>query len=211
MPNTKFPAKQKILATVGAGVVAMIVLFFFMLKPLASDLGELHLTAQDQHTKLERLLLEEQGYKTARTDLAKIQSRANEIQSLFPPREELVGFVRDLEDIAQIFDSDFTIAITDLQDQAETSGGKATQLDYAVVPGLTGLEVIPYDIRLEGSFSNIVRFLQAFENQSFFSEIESLNISSKLVNTGGGSSSGSNTVRSGNVQATVRAAFYASQ
>ena len=75
------------------------------------------------------------------------------------------------------------------------------------MPGLSGIEVIPYSIKVTGDFVSVVKFLQTFEHQFFYSEIESFTISS-VIGEGGQGGSGA-AVRSGSVDASIRAAFYA--
>ena len=204
---SELTAKQKLIAIIAGGILLFVVVLFLIIKPLINDLSRLHEEVQQRKDTLNRLVIEERSYISARDDLVRIQSRTQEIEDLFPPKEELVRFIEQLESIADTFGSDFSITITDAEEDFNSTRKTEEKKEYTVVPGLKKIEVIPYNFRLSGDFSSIVKFLQALENQPFFSEIEALALSSEVKKSqeiGG-------VVRTGRVQASVRAAFYARQ
>ncbi|PIR96824.1 MAG: hypothetical protein COT91_04705, partial [Candidatus Doudnabacteria bacterium CG10_big_fil_rev_8_21_14_0_10_41_10] len=149
--------KQKFFAIAGGGLVGFLIILFLVISPLLSDITEQHLRVQEQKDRLNLLIMEEASYNTARADLEKIEPRVQEIEGLFPVKERLVGFVERLEEIAQNFESDFAITITDVAEQQVVSRSRTTkeQEVYEVVPGLKKVEVIPFDFQLSGSFSGI--------------------------------------------------------
>ncbi len=200
------PAVKKLAATIAAGLAVSIFIVLFGLSPLAGALAELHEQARSQHALYTRLLAEEASYKTARIDFEKIQPRAGEISGLFPEREEMVANVEALESAAARFGNELSLTITDASD---TPAGtkKITETEYAIVPNLSDVEVVPYDIRLQGGFLAVVRFLQTMENQPFFSEIEQIILTGNREDIGSGPTSRS--LRTGSVDANIRAAFYA--
>lgn len=200
-------ARQKLLAVTGGGLVILVVIALLVIRPLTADLASLHQEAQQQKNQLQQLILEEASYKTARTELNRIEPRVKEIQALFPLREQLVTFVERLEQIAKQFENDFSISITDVEEQGSGGSGREGP-EYSLVPDLVGVEVIPYDFRLGGSFLAIIKFLQTLENQPFFSEIEKFSFQSVSQASG---QPGGEAIRSGRVEATVLAAFYARQ
>src|SRR3989344_790212 len=191
-----FSTRQKLFALVGLGTLAFVLVLFFVIRPLLRDLQLGHEEVQVQRITLNRLILEEQSYQRARADFTKIGASADEIEALFPPREELVAFVKDLEAIAETFENDFAITITDdAEEPTQSRGNSEKQASYTIVPGLSGIEVIPYSIKVTGDFVSVVKFLQTFEHQFFYSEIESFTISS-VIGEGGQGGSGA-AVRSG--------------
>jgi len=205
----KVSARQKLLAIVAGGLIVLALVLFFGIKPFLSDLTILHSEVSSEKETLNKLLAEEASYQQAREDLQRIQVRVDQIESLFPNREQLVGFVEKLESIADIFENGFTISITDPEEQAslqvESRRTRAEVPEYTIVPNLKDIEVIPYAFQLNGDFLSMVQFLQSFERQHFYSEIESLQFTSS-VESGQGNEQA---VRTGIIKATISAAFYA--
>jgi hypothetical protein len=205
----KVTARQKLLAIVAGGLIVLALVLFFGIKPFLSDLQILHSEVSSEKETLNKLLAEEASYQQARADLRRIQVRADQIESLFPTREQLVVFVERLESIAGTFENGFTISITDPEEQAnlqaESRRSRAEVLEYTIVPNLRDIEVIPYSFQLEGDFLSMVQYLQSFERQQFYSEIESLQFTTS-VESGLGNQQA---VRTGIIEATISAAFYA--
>jgi hypothetical protein len=193
--------------TIAGGLVVIACIVVFVLWPLAGQLEVLHGKVQSQRDQYNQLVLEEISYRNAAREFARIKTDVGEIQALFPPKEQLVGFIERLELIAREFENNFTMTITDAdENQPATKDKKPAQ--YAVVPGLKNLDVIPYDFKLSGSFLSMVRFLQTLENQSFNSEIESFQLHSDQAAS---ASVAGLMSRTGRVAAEIRAAFYAKQ
>ncbi|MEK9180668.1 MAG: hypothetical protein AAB871_00345 [Patescibacteria group bacterium] len=201
-------AQRKLITTIAGGLFIFAAMIFFIINPLVGDLSNLHKMTQEQKNALADLILEESSFKAARVNFSKIEDRAAEIDSLFPVREELVGHVESLEETAKKYQDQFTLSITDPAEKApvKKSSAKAKEDEYVIVPGLKKVEVIPYNFRLEGTFLGVVNFLQTLENQPFYSEIETLTLKSQQKSAGGG---GTNTSRTGKVQADILSAFYA--
>jgi hypothetical protein len=198
-------AIRKLYIVVGGGLIGLALILFFLIKPLGEDLTLLHGQLVEQQQVLDRLRLEELSAKIAKSDFSRIGNRAKEIQDLFPPREELVIFIERLESIASTFQSDFSIVITDAQEIEEKS---TTPLaPYSIVPGLKEIEVIPYNILLEGDFESVIKFLQTLENQAFYSEIGAMSLRSGVNQ--GSTTEDRSVGRSGLVEANIQAAFYA--
>lgn len=198
-------SKQKLLLTIVGAIIVFGLILFVFLKPLLTDLDLLHNEVQGQKDELNLLILEEASYKTASADLARIEDRVEEIKDLFPVKEQLVVFVERLEFIARDLENDFSITITDAEEQNQSGGTKGLG-DYTIIPNLENIEIIPFNFQLSGSFSGIVQFLQTLENQPFFSEIESFVLRSDLIASTGDSKL---LFRTGRVQAVIRSAFYA--
>ena len=199
----RLSSKQKLLLTVVGAIIAFGVVLFIVIKPILADLDLLHSEVQGQKDELNLLILEEASYKTASADLARIDDRVGEIKDLFPVKEQLVVFVERLESIAGELENDFSITITDADEQV---GGNDNMGDYTIIPNLNNIEVIPFDFQLSGSFLGIVQFLQTLENQPFFSEIENFVLRSDLTTNSGDLAL---QFRTGRVQAVIRSAFYA--
>jgi len=200
-------ARKKLYMILGGGLIVLALMFFFVIKPISDDLTIIHGEIDSQNQVLDQLLLETMSAEYAKSDFSKIGSRAGEIERLFPSRVELVSFVERLESIADTFDNDFSIVITDAQDIEETSGRPPEKEAYQTVPGLREVEVIPYNILLTGDFEAIVQFLQTLENQPFYSEIDTMSFRSQTTETG--DFGNRRITRSGLVEANLRAAFYA--
>lgn len=203
-----FSAKNKLIMIASIALVMIFLAVFLIFKPLFNNVSSLNTEVQEQKDKYAKLVLEEESYNQARSDLEQIEPRVGQIESLFPVKEELVELVESLELLADTFDSEFTIIITDADEHPETSRRMASEeKPYEVVAGLKNVEVIPFDFQLEGDFLGVINFLQALENQPFYSEIESIVLSSVIEKLETGPER--QQTRSGEVLANIRAAFYA--
>lgn len=204
-------AKKKLFVTIFTGTLVLFCTVYFAVRPLALDLADIHKNTQEQKFLLSDLILEEASFKTARANLEKIKDRIEEIDALFPVREELVGHIQRLEQIAAEYRSDFSMTITDPADDTKTpkTSSKNKEPEYEVVPGLKKVEVLPYDFHLEGTFTGIIYFLKTLENQPFYSEIDSMVFRSQVSNRGSGTGAATLASRTGKVLADVRSAFYA--
>lgn len=207
--QAQWSAKQIFIITIVAGIVSVLALIFFVIKPQIHELSRLHETTQERRNEYSDLLVEENSYRTARTDFAKIKNNADIIQSLFPVREKLVGNIERLEAAASAYGEEFSLSITDTQTTDEQSRTKKiTEPTYNIVPNLKDIEVIPYDFTVAGSFSGVIHFLQTLEHQPFYSELETLELTSKFL---GGQAPAEKQARTGGVEGHMRAAFYAKQ
>lgn len=202
-----WPSRAKLTTIITCGIIAMGIIIFAIIKPLAASVAGAHQEAQKQRNELNRLLAEEASYKSARDDFNRISSRAQEIASLFPTRENLVGHVKKLEAAASEFENTFSLSITDASEQQRSTTEATENKPYTIVPRLVNIEVIPYDFQIEGSYASIVRFLQTLENQPFFSEIDTLSFNSRMHDVSG--AGGISRVRTGTIDALIRSAFYA--
>lgn len=201
------PAKQIFIATIFAGIVSVLALIFFVIKPQIDQLSRLHQLTQERRIEYNDLLVEENSYRTARKDFAKIKDTAEIIAGLFPVKEKLVGNIERLEAAAEAFGEEFSLSITDpSQEDRQTRTKKGAEPVYTIVPKLINIEVIPYDFTVAGSFSGVIRFLQTLEHQPFYSELETLELTSKFL---GGQAPGEKPARTGAVEGHMRAAFYA--
>ena len=209
--------RKKLIFVLLGGVAVSGCILFFVIRPLMADLSGLHQKIQAQKDTLMKLVMEESSYKTARNTFDRIRGRVGEIDSLFPVREELVGHIKRLEEIAKEFKADFSMTITEPVTESQArkpssptkpkEGDKEKKDPYALATDLKKVEIIPYNFHLEGSFAGIIYFFQTLENQPFYSEIQTISIQSQTAAGGTGQSSA--TSRTGRVAADVLSVFYA--
>lgn len=196
--------KTTLLLTILGGCVALGLGSFFSLVWQVGGVEEARQESDRLSRELEQLRAEEKSYTQARADYQRIGARAAEISALFPPREQLLGQVKRLENAARQSNDLFSLSITDVTPEP---GAEVKEESSPIVPGLAGVEVIPYDFRLLGSFLSIIHFLQLLEHQPFYSEIETFTLQSQSKDGQGLTDRG--VKRSGAVEAKVRSAFYA--
>jgi hypothetical protein len=208
---TRRSAKQNLTSIITFGLIGILVVFFFVFKPLTGQLDSLRKTLEENRTAYNRLVAEETSYRTAQSDFAKIKNGVDEINSLFPPREGLVRNIEMIEAAASDFEDEFSLSITDAKEDESLQSTKNTYVPppYNVVPGLVNIEVIPYDFTVKGTFLGAVKFLQMLEHQPFFSEIESFSLNT--VYSSDNLQSSKSLQRTGLVTARIIAAFYADQ
>lgn len=207
--DSRLTVKQLLIATILAGIFVILVLVFFVIRPQIGALVGLHDLVQQRHNEYNALVVEENSYRTARIDFAKIQANAEIITGLFPIKERLVGNIERLEAAAAAASDEFSLSIADPeQDESKSRAANTIAPTYAVVPNLRSVEVIPYDFTVAGSFVGVIHFLQILEHQPFYSEIETLALSSEFL---GGLGPPEKQVRTGLVEGHMRAAFYAKQ
>lgn len=201
--SNKFTARQKLISYIIAGIAVTALFFFFVIKRQMTALESLHNLTQKNKDEYNRLIAEETAYKIIQADLLKIGDRSEQIKSLFPIKEGLVANIKQLEAAASAYQDDFSMTITDPE---ETESSTPDQAAYTIVPDLKNIQVIPYDFNIKGSFLGVVKFLKTLENQPFYSEIESLSINSVL---GSSDPNSPKKRRTGQIEAKIRAAFYA--
>lgn len=207
-PMTGTSAKRSLILTVVVGASIAGGLVFLLLRWQTSGLEEGHTQVEQLTKELDKLQEEERSFTQARSDYQRIRQRAADIGELFPRREGLVEQVKRLEQAAVQSGDAFSLTIQDVSEQPGASPAAGEEKAYTIVPELKQLDVIPYEFKLDGSFLSIIHFLQILEHQPFYSELEALTLSSTSV-SGDGTGRGGVLKRSGQVQATIRSAFYA--
>lgn len=164
MPNMS--AKNKIYIVACAWLVLCAAMFLYLFKIL----DEKNLAAIDaisgQQKELAQLEAEESSFKKAKSDLAKFATETYQPRDLFSRDITLVNQLRILEALAQ-----------KLNVKISLSGVSGT---VKTVPKTTisgEVLYVPYSMGINGSFANVLSFLESLENLSFVTDIGVLNLS----------------------------------
>jgi len=143
-------AKQKIFLIAGIFIVLIIFLFFGAVKPMIYEIKKASASVKENREKL--LLLEntDQDYlKQVEADYKDISNNLNTIQSSLIDKEQAVNFFIFLE-------------------QTASSTFNKLKINTVEFPNLT--------LDLEGSFTDLMKFVGLLENGKYFIDVDSISI-----------------------------------
>lgn len=173
------PLAQNITITI-CGAAAALLLVFFAVKPVLSDVGTLHgLVVQ---AKTESLALAQQilAFKTAQSDLSKA-TRKDEIAAVIPAREGLTPAVLDLETAVKKANVDHTLQISN-----EVKGNQ-----------------VLYELNTTSDFLGALSLLSYLEHSPHFTEMQKINLSAETTQ-----STGSKATHTGRVLGDFKGVFF---
>jgi len=156
-----------------SGFILSVMLVFFAIKPVLSDVSRLHDSIQQQKTESVTLDRQIRAFKTAQSDLSKA-SRKSEISTAIPAKETLVDAVKDLESAAAKTGVDHTLQIRESTDPGLVKAPP-------VVSNRNGISEVSYKLNAVSDFAGIVRFLDYLEHLPHFTEISKINLSAETT------------------------------
>lgn len=161
----KMNSKTKIIIV----IVAFVLFAVFMFWIGYGIIGNKNKTASDEigkrRVELEVLQREQKSFEQGKIDLAELSKSAFPPDELFSSDTKVVKEIQMLEQIAQKYNLDLTIAVNGTTAQAQKVSGTTSDL-YAV----------PYNMTLVGSFSNALLFIQAAERLPFITHAQDISV-----------------------------------
>jgi hypothetical protein len=165
-------SKNKIYLLCVAWVAGCVIMFLYVFKILDNSNQKLVDSFADQQQSLEVLQSQQESYKQANADLAKVQTEKYEPQDLFSQDITLVDELKTLETLSKKANVNMTL-----------SGISGTVKGAQRAPTESGLFQIPYTILITGTLNDCVSFLQSLEHVKFVTTVPSLTLNSGTNNS----------------------------
>lgn len=157
--------KTKIILVVVGFIFFAAFMFFFGYGIIGNRNKDAADSIGKRKVELEVLQREQKSFEQGKIDLAELAKSAYPPDELFSRDTKVVKEVQQLEEIAQKYNLDMTLAVTGTADLADKVTGTTSDL-YAV----------PYNITLVGSFSNALMFIQAAERLPFITHGKNISV-----------------------------------
>lgn len=158
-------SKIKIIALVSLFVLFAAVMYFFGYGIMANRNQVLTDTIAKRNVDLEVLQREQKSFEQGKKDLAVLEKSTYPPDELFSSDTKVVKEIQLMESSAQRFGVELNITVTGSTKDADKVQGVGSEL-YA----------IPYTLTLNGSFENILMFMQAAERMPFVTHVNNLSV-----------------------------------
>lgn len=158
-PNTKIVLSIFIWLVLTAG------LFFYAIPKMSKSLTDLRQGHKEQLDALNKLKAQAASLERMRQDLDSQKKQKVLPSDLFSDDLNLVNEIKQMEDNAAKSNVKTTLAISESADKAKP-----------LVGSLSGLVVIPYNLKVAGDFPSFVQFVKYMENSFFVSPFSGMNI-----------------------------------
>ena len=148
-------------------------IFFFLAPMFESNLYSLQGKYQDQENQLSALTAQASSLRQIQDDFSKINQMSVKPVDLFSTDVSLVEQFKYIENLATVTNVNLELAITGTADNAQSIKNVKSKLI-----------TIPYTIKVQGNFPNIINFIKNFENSYFISPISGLAITKDTTGLG---------------------------
>lgn len=172
----KFLKNQKIIVTIIAYAILVVVLFYFIILPLVSKIGEIK--DQIQEGNLNQEMLRE---KLAELPKIKQQYDALEehrsLEDVLLDKNNPVALIEKLEKVAQESNNKIKISAQNLESEKKVSNIKSKKvLEETLVSKLPSTEYLQMQISLTGFYNNIINFINKLEGTIYYFDIIGIKI-----------------------------------
>lgn len=185
----QFSNRQKLFFCIGLGFLILFLLVWLVVYPLIGKIGQISETYLSNQQILAKLSYRETAAKKLQEGFQQMQVDFSRIENAFLKQEEIVGFIRTLEAIAQKTGNDFDIKLLGSPNTASGSSDSGGSAESS----------LSFQITLWGGFPNLLKFSVSLEDTPYqpyrLIEIDNLNV--KKLEEGVSTESGSGTKTGG--------------
>lgn len=164
-------AKYKVIILLVVFIAIAVVMFTFGYDILGGRNQALSEGASKQRLEYDILQREQRSAEQAKKDLAELENKPFPPQELFSKDTKVVKEIKILEDNAAKYGVSMSLTIAGNTKTAPKVAGVSTELF-----------TVPYVLTLEGSFENLMNYVQATEHLPFVSYTKVVNMSASADN-----------------------------
>jgi type II secretory pathway component PulM len=162
---TTINPKQKIYLTAGCFLIVVVLIVVFGVLPLISKIKKEGKVLISKKQMMEFFYDDWRTLENAKKEYQKIQKEMDSLSALLP-LNETIKFIMSLENIAQITNNQEEISVLNYGSQSVAeSQKKQPQKDS-----------LSFQVKLQGSFPNLIKFLTYLENNSYYNDVNSIQI-----------------------------------
>ncbi len=181
----KLSARLKLILLIAGFVVFTMLMFLYGYGIMERRNQSLLDNTLQKRLELEVLKREQKNFEQGKKDIATLDQKEYPPQDLFSKDTKVVKEIQKLEALAANYNLKISLSVSGTSKTAK----KAT--------GVSGdLLLVPYIVSLEGSYTNIVRYVQSAEHTSFINKTQAVRLAA---------------LQNGNVKATLNSEFYLKQ
>src|SRR3989338_764539 len=198
MNSFRSHSTQIVLTALGFAAV-VVLLVVLLVSPLLSDIAGTNQNIRAVYKELAEIRAEAESFQNLKAGFEKYGKEQETFEAMFPVREEMVSLVVNLENSLNLSGAEGTLDLFDSAEEAlkdRNRSGSQPATAGAAIAGLSGIEEIPFEFELGGSYREIVDFLLYTENSLSVTNFQKLSITANseqignvvgLLNTGTGS------------------------
>lgn len=152
-------------------------IYFFLIKDINRLNKEIY-AAKIQYAQID---YNTRNFRTYKKDFDKASLDTNKVESVLLKEEKTIILVETLEALSEKYEVSQKI---ELQSTQQIKGEKKSSKDVKaektknIIPRIGNLEVLTYNLVIEGKFINIINFIEALENLKNLTNITSIDLSS---------------------------------
>lgn len=161
----KMASKTKTILLVAGFAIFAILMFWFGYGIMGSKNQVLADDIAKRRVELEALQKEQKSFEQGKIDLAILEKADFPPDELFSRDTKVVKEIQQLEDLALRYNLTLVLSVAGNTKTAEKVKGTISELF-----------VIPYNMGVKGTSSNILAFMQAIEHLSFVSHVQNVSI-----------------------------------
>lgn len=197
-------ALTKNIVIITLGTILCFGLYFWVVRPIVDDVGNLNKELTVKKTDLANLDQQIRAYQTAEIDLERATNKQT-IANTILVKEDLETAIRKVEQAAAITGVTQIMYITDPFLEVKIAGrNTGAKPPAAVLNGLNGIREVPYKLSTASTYTELIDFISYLEHHPNFSEIVRIDLSAEQ---GVGSTAGGG-ARTGRVLANIDNVFF---
>ncbi|HLG93374.1 MAG TPA: hypothetical protein VI546_00895 [candidate division Zixibacteria bacterium] len=198
MDSLRSHSAQIVITALGFAAAAILLIVFLVI-PLLRDIAGTNQNIRAVYEELAEIRAESQSFQNLKTSFEQYAKERQTLAAMFPAREEMVSLVVNLENSMSGAATEGTLDLFDSTEEAlrvgNRAGSQATPAEPAIA-GLSGIEEVPFELQIGGSYRQILDFLFYIENSLAVTNFQKLSITADteqvgseggLLNTGAGS------------------------
>ncbi len=170
----------KVIISIVLGLVATLTIFGVVIYPNLEEVHQLYVKATQKRTDLETLAEQILAYKNSQADLNAAQDK-NKVLTRILARENLQVAIAEIESAAQASEVEEVLRI---EEQFDASGVPISTKNIIQNENLS--TEVGYTLQINGTFGNVLRFIQYMEHLPHFTEIENINFNTVTDNSSSG-------------------------
>lgn len=167
---------SKIALTLIGILIISVALIFFVIMPLLDQVKGTQSRLESSKQKLAGLNLQIESYKVLSEELVRIANDREEVEKIFPIREDMAYLVEGVEKSASLATAAIqNLKITDkLEDLFARQGTPSAA--PPLIAGLKKIEEVPYSLELSGDWRRLEDFTLYSENLPYITQFSKLTV-----------------------------------
>lgn len=174
--------KQKIYIITVITALIFATLGVLVIYPWVSEILSISNDVEYQRLNLKKYSSREENFKELKSEENEIDLTLRNLSESLISRENNLGFIVLLEDLANKTNNKQSIEIVNKSEEDVAVNKNKTTAEPLVQDGLKDIESLHFKIKLEGKYKNLLNYLLELEKLEIYTEVTSISIKLKNVN-----------------------------
>lgn len=186
--------RKKLYLTVALIIISLLLMIALAISPLVAQIKRSSLALAQNKQTMESFFADWQTLENSRKEYEQIRQKIDSLPALLP-KNDAIKFIMFVEEAARATDNQETISVINPAPTTEDKSTKTT--------GQSTSALISFQINLQGSFLNLMKFLIYLENAPYYNDLETIQIHRLGTNAGSNEN-----IREGDVGTSLKLKVY---